>query len=309
MKHYAPWPALPAIAEWQNAHDTLHMWTQIVGKIRLELSPWQNHSWGSTLYVAPRGLTTSPIPYGNEAFDITFDFVEHRLVVTTSRDEAHSFPLEPMTVATFHRRLFELLTSLGIEVQIYNRPVEVVEAIPFHEDETHASYDADVTGRLHEALLRIDAVFKQFRAGFIGKASPSHFFWGAFDLAVTRFSGRAAPPHPGGAPNCADWVMREAYSHELASAGFWTGTGYGEPAFYAYAYPEPEGYSKATVRPAAAFYSDTMREYVLPYKAVRDAADPAADLLQFLESTYGHAADLGHWDRDALENASLPEKR
>ena len=307
MTAASAWPVLPAPAEWQNACDTLHMWTQIAGKIRLALSPWQNHSWGSTLYVTPRGLTTSPIPHGDEIFDITFDFIAHRLQVSTSCGETRELALQSMPVAAFHRELFALLESLGIRVHIFNRPVEVADAIPFPDDDRHASYDADTVNRLHNVLVRVDQVFKRFRSGFVGKASPSHFFWGAFDLAVTRFSGRTAPLHPGGAPNCADWVMQEAYSHELASAGFWPGAGLGEAAFYAYAYPEPPGYREGTVRPRAAYYSETLREFILPYASARAAADPDAELLAFLESTYALAADLGEWDRARLEqSASSP---
>ncbi len=236
------WPTLPALQAWQGTCETVHMWAQVIGKIRLELSPWINHSWGSTLYVTTRGLATSPIPYGTDAIDISFDFVDHELRMTTSSGDARTLALKPMTVAAFYGETMRLLRELGIKVEIFTRPTEVVDAIPFEKDELHASYDADAMHRFWRALVQVDRVFKMFRARFIGKASPVHFFWGAFDLAVTRFSGREAPRHPGGAPNCADWVMQEAYSHELASAGFWPGTGMGEAAFYAYAYHEPEGY-------------------------------------------------------------------
>lgn len=301
---HAAWPVLPAADAWRESYDTLHMWLQVVGKIRLSLAPWVNHSWGSTLYVTPRGFTTSPIPHGNETFEITFDFIDHRLQVATSRGELREFGLRQMPVAAFYRQLLDHLHALGIEVRILARPVEVQEAIPFADDNRHAAYDADVAGRIHAAFVQADRVFKRFRARFIGKASPVHVFWGAFDLAATRFSGRAAPLHPGGAPNVADWVMQEAYSHELASAGFWPGAGFGEPAFYAYAYPEPPGYRDGAIEPEAAFYSDTLGEFILPYEAVRTASDPDALLLEFLQSTYERAANCGEWDRAALERAT-----
>lgn len=295
------WPELPRPEEWQESYVTLHMWLQIAGKIRLMLSPWQNHSWGVAMYVTPRGLTTSPIPCGNLVFEIGFDFIAHRLRVTASDGKAAEFALQPMSVAAFHHQLFALLDALGIEARIHGRPVEVVEAIPFADDDVHAGYDADAVRRVHAALLQADRVFRRFREGFVGKMSPVHFFWGAFDLAATRFSGRTAPLRPGGAPNCADWVMQEAYSQELASAGFWPGAGLGEAAFYAYAWPEPAGYAEARIRPDAAYYHGELREYLLPYEAVRSARDPDAVLLEFLESSYALAADLGGWDRAALE--------
>lgn len=302
----SPWPQLPALEDWQDTLATLHMWTQVVGKIRLELSPWVNHSWGSTLYVSTRGLTTSPIPLGTDAFSMEFDFVGHRLCITTSRGEERGFALQPMSVARFYRDLMNCLRELGIEVKIFTRPMEVVEAIRFEDDEQHASYDAKAVHDYWRALLQADRVFKRFRADFLGKVSPVHFFWGAFDLAVTRFSGRTAPRHPGGAPNCADWVMQEAYSHEVASAGFWPGTGLGEAAFYAYAYPEPEGYRTRSAKPEASFFSETLGEFILPYEAVRTAGSPDGELLDFLQSTYESAADLGRWDRAALERRELP---
>ena len=297
----APWPELPPLDDWADTFATVHMWTQIVGKIRLALSPWQNHSWGSTLYVTASGLTTSPIPAGDGSFDIEFDFVHHALRIRTSDGRKRDLALSSMPVSDFHRDVMASLAELDIAVSIYTRPVEVVEAIPFEHDRTHASYDADVVNRVWRAFLQVDRVFKIFRARFHGKSSPSHFFWGAFDLAVTRFSGRGAPMHPGGAPNCADWVMREAYSHELASAGFWPGAGLGEAAFYAYAWPEPAGYRERDVQPAAAYFSDALQEFVLPYDAVRSAGDPDGTLLAFLQSTYESAADLAHWDRTSLE--------
>lgn len=304
----AHWPELPPLAAWQDTATTVHLWTQVAGKIRLSLSPWVNHSWGSALYVTTRGLETSPVPYNGGTFNIAFDFMHHALRITTSAGDAQEFALEPMSVATFHRRVMDALAHLRIEVKIFARPVEVMEAIRFEDDEQHASYDAAAVNRYWRALVQVDRVFKVFRARFTGKVSPVHFFWGAFDLAVTRFSGRTAPRHPGGAPNCADWVMQEAYSHEVSSAGFWPGTGLepGEAAFYSYAYPEPDGFSARRIAPDAAFYSKTLREYILPYEAVRSAADPDAALLAFVQTSYESAADLAAWDRAALESDLPP---
>ena len=300
---HSPWPVLPPLADWQDTFATLHMWSQIIGKIRLRLSPPINHFWGCTLYVTTRGLTSSPIPFGTGTFAIDFDFVDHALRLTRSDGRARSFPLEAMPVADFYRQTMRALGDLGISVHIYAWPVEVVEVIPFEQDETHASYDADAVHRFWRALVLADRVLTDFRARFIGKASPSHFFWGAFDLAATRFSGRTAPKHPGGIPNCPDRVMVEAYSHELASAGFWPGAGLGEAAFYAYAYPSPPGFSRCRVQPEAAFFHDTLGEFILPYEAVRTAPDPARALLSFLQTTYEAAATLADWDRGALERS------
>ena len=296
------WPELPLPEQWQEAYTTVHMWTQVVGKVRLELSPWINHSWGSALYVTTRGIETSPVPYGTGTFNMAFDFVDHALAITTSKGEQRAFALKPMPVADFYRKTMQLLRELGIDVRIFSRPVEVEEAIRFEDDEQHSAYDDDAIHRCWLALVQADRVFKLFRARFTGKVSPVHFFWGAFDLAVTRFSGRAAPLHPGGAPNCADWVMQEAYSHELASVGFWPGAGLGEAAFYAYAYPEPNGFRTQKIDPDAAYFSDTLGEYILPYEAVRTAEVPDQALLVFLQSTYENAADLAHWDRPAFEH-------
>ena len=295
------WPRLPPLPDWQDTCTTVHMWTQIAGKIRLVSGPWINHSWGSTLYLTTRGLTTSPLPHGTRTFAIDFDFVGHALRITTGEGAERSFALRPMSVAAFYRRVMEELRALDIRVAIYPKPVEVVEAIPFGEDEQHASYDAAAIHRYWRALLQVNRVFNEFRARFVGKVSPAHFFWGAFDLAVTRFSGRTAPRHPGGAPNCADWVMVEAYSHEVSSAGFWPGTGIGEAAFYAYAYPEPEGFRGYPVKPQAAYFLNELGEYILPYEAVRTAGDPDRTLLDFLQTTYEAAAELARWDRAALE--------
>ena len=300
------WPTLPALEAWEDTYATVHMWSQIVGKIRLQLFPPINHYWGCTLYVTARGLTTMPVPYGTGMFTIDFDFVEHALRITQSDGAERSFPLEAMSVAAFYGKLMEALAGLGIRVRIYARPVEVVEAIPFAEDTRHASYDADAVYQFWRALVTIEPIFTKFRAEFIGKASPAHFFWGSFDLAATRFSGRTAPKHPGGVPNCPDWVMVESYSHELSSAGFWPGTGLGEAAFYAYAYPTPEGFGESPVQPEAAYFHDTLREFILPYEAVRTAKAPEEALLAFLRTTYTSAATLGGWDRFALERPTRP---
>lgn len=296
------WPELSPIDEWIDTCSTVHMWTQIVGKVRLELSPWVNHSWGSVLYVSPAGLTTSAIPYNGATFDIEFDFIGHKLDIRSSGAGSKTFDLKPMTVAEFYGKIKAALNELGIVVSILARPVEVEEAIPFADDTRHKSYDADAVNRFWRALVQVNRVFSKFRAGFIGKSSPSHFFWGAFDLAVTRFSGRPAPKHPGGAPNCADWVMEEAYSRELSSAGFWPGTGLGESAFYSYAYPEPDGFKEAEVHPGQATYHSDLGEFVLPYSAVQSADKPDNILLAFLQSTYEAAANNGNWNRKALEN-------
>jgi hypothetical protein len=299
----ADWPAIAPLGEWEDTLATVHMWSQIVGKIRLGLGPWINHSWGSALYVTTRGLTTGPIPHQGRSFAVEFDFLTHALRVSTSNGADRSFALEPQSVAAFHRQTMVTLRELGIDVAIFTRPVEVETAIRFEEDDVHHSYDAAAVHTFWRALVQVQRVFERFRAGFIGKVSPVHFFWGAFDLAVTRFSGRTAPKHPGGAPNCADWVMEEAYSHEVSSAGFWAGTGIGEAAFYSYAYPAPEGFSTAPVEPAAASYHAGLGEFVLPYEAVRSGDDPDRTLLAFLESTYAAAARLARWDRAALEPA------
>lgn len=302
--HTETWPLLPPFDAWQPTIETVHRWLQIVGKIRLALTPWINHSWHVPLYVTACGLTTSPIHHGSRSFQIDFDFVDHRLCIETADGERRSFALEPMTVAAFYERIMRLLDELDLAVRIWPSPVEIPDPIErFPDDHRHGSYDAAAVGALWRALVHVDRVFTAFRARFIGKVSPVHLFWGAFDLAVTRFSGRTAPTHPGGAPNCADWVMREAYSHEVSSAGFWPGTGLGEPAFYSYAYPEPAGFAARPVQPAAAYYHPELRELVLPYDAVRTAADPDAALTTFLQSSYESAAELAAWDRAALEQA------
>lgn len=295
------WPALP-LAPWRDTYDTLQRWTQIVGKTRLALAPWQNHWWHIPLYVTARGLGTSPIPYGDRTFEVDFDLVDHNLVVRTSDGATRALALVERSVADFYREYMRILRALDLDVRIWPVPVEVERVIPCDEDETHASYDADAVHRFWRALSQADRVLKAFRGQFVGKSSPVHFFWGSFDLACTRFSGRPAPEHPGGALNLADWVTREAYSHECISAGWWPGSGaLPEPAFYAYAYPEPEGLSAAPVGPAAAYYHSKLREFVLPYEAVRRAERPDDMVLEFLRSTYEAAADLAGWDRTALE--------
>jgi hypothetical protein len=295
------WPALPYEA-WKDTYATLHLWTQIVGKIRLAQTPWANHSWHVTLYVTPRGLTTSSIPYGGRAFRIDFDFIDHALLISTSEGGARPLPLAAMPVAEFHDQLMAALAELDIRVRIHGSPNEVQDPIPFGEDRAHAAYDPDYAQRFWRVLLQTDRVLKQFRTGFLGKVSPVHFFWGSFDLAVTRFSGRRAPLHPGGIPNLPDAVTREAYSHEVSSAGFWPGGGAIDyPAFYSYAYPAPEGFAKAPVRPDAAFFHEGLGEFILPYDAVRDAAAPDETLLAFVQTTYDAAADGAAWDRAALD--------
>jgi hypothetical protein len=300
------WPSLPLEA-WADTCATLHLWLQIVGKVRLARTPWLNHSWHAPLYVTARGLTTTPIPHGSRIFTIDFDFVRHELIVEVSDGDTGGMPLEPQTVATFYRRLMAELTRLDLPVTISGTPNEVADPIRFDEDEQHAAYDADYVNRFWRVLVQVDRVLTEFRARFIGKCSPVHFFWGAPDLAVTRFSGRRAPDHPGGVPNLPDWVTREAYSHEVSSCGFWPGGGaITYPAFYSYAYPAPAGFAAAAVEPAEAFYSRELGEFILPYDAVRTSASPDDTLLRFLQSTYEAAARLGHWDRTVLERPADP---
>ena len=298
------WPSLP-LAAWQDTYATFHMWAQIVGKTRLALSPMVNHWWNVTFYLTPRGLTTSAMPHGERTFSVDFDFVDHALVVRTSDGAVDGLPLVPQSVADFYQEYRTLLRGLGLEVRIWPHPVEVERAVPFTEDREHASYDPKYAHRFWRVLAQTDRVMQSFRGRFLGKCSPVHFFWGGCDLAVTRFSGRRAPKHPGGIPNVGDWVTQEAYSHEVSSCGFWAGGGpVAEPAFYAYAYPEPAGFAEAGVQPREAYYHQEMREFLLPYDAVRTAERPDEVLLSFLQSTYEAAADLGAWDRSALERTS-----
>jgi Family of unknown function (DUF5996) len=296
-----PWPELPT-ASWRETYETLHLWTQIVGKIRLARTPWLNHSWHVTLYVTTHGLTTSPIPDGTRAFQIDFDFINHDLRISTSDGATRRLALAGLSVASFYTAIMAALAELGIHIAIDDMPNETPDPIRFPDDTRHGSYDAEAVRRLQQILINSDRVFKQFRTGFLGKASPVHFFWGSFDLAVTRFSGRRAPRHPGGVPNLSDAVTCEAYSHEESSAGFWPGSGAIDyPAFYSYAYPEPAGFRAVKARPDAAFFSEALGEFVLPYDAVRTASDPDRALLDFLGSTYLAAANNAKWDREALE--------
>lgn len=294
------WPRL-RVADWAEARDTLHMWTQIVGKIRLAHAPLANHWWQVTLYVTPRGLGTSAIPYRAGAFDIEFDFIDHRLRLRVSDGSRRELALESKPVSQFYAEVMGALGDLGIRTRIHPRPNEVDPAIPFAEDHRHATYDPHAAHLFWGQLTRANRAFEEFRSAFVGKASPVHFFWGSMDLATTRFSGRPAPPHrPDGMPNLPDWVTREAYSVELSSCGFWPGGGE-EGAFYAYAYPEPAGLADRPIRPAAASYQRESGEFVLPYEAVATAPDPDRALSEFLHTTYAAAADLAHWDRAALE--------
>jgi hypothetical protein len=296
-----PWPEL-STAVWRETYATLHLWTQIVGKIRLVRSPWLNHSWHVALYVTPRGLTTSPIPDTTRTFQIDFDLIDHLLRISTSDGAQRQFALAGQSVASFYAAIMRALTELDLPTAIDEMPNELPEPVRFSQDRQHASYDPDAVRRLLQILVNADRVFKQFRTGFLGKASPVHFFWGSFDLAVTRFSGHRAPRHPGGVPHLSDDVACEAYSHEVSSAGFWPGSGAIDyPAFYCYAYPEPAGFRAAKARPDAAFFSEALGEFILPYDAVRTAADPDQALLEFLQSTYEAAATAANWDRDALE--------
>lgn len=300
MSEPVAWPRL-RVDEWIDTRDTLHMWTQVVGKIRLACAPMVNHWWQVPLYVSARGLTTSAIPHGTRLFDIEFDFCGHQLHIRSSSGEHRSLRLEPKPVAEFYRDVMAALRSLDLQVSVWSVPREIEQAIPFEEDVAHASYNPDQVHLFWGQLLAAHRVMTRFRSRFIGKVSPVHFFWGAMDLAVTRFSGREAPRHPGGAPNVGDWVMVEGYSHELSSCGFWPG-GSAEGTFYSYAYPEPPGYAEHPVAPEAAVYSADVGEFLLPYENVRTAADPDDTLMAFLQTSYAAAADHGHWDRRCLED-------
>ena len=295
------WLSLP-LTEWQDTQETLHLWTQIVGKIRLALAPKLNHWWHSTLYVTPRGLTTAAMHHGHRTLQISFDFLAHQLQIETSDGITRTIALTSRSVADFYQAVMSTLAEIGIPVRIWTMPQEVADPIPFERDETHATYDPVCAQKFWRIMIQAERVMTIFRARFIGKSSPVHFFWGSFDLAVTRFSGNPAPEHPGGVPNMADWVTREAYSHEVSSCGLWMGGGaVVEPVFYAYAYPAPEGFSDYPIQPQSAFYSLEMQEFILPYEAVRQADLPDATLLAFFQSTYEAAANLGSWDRPKLE--------
>jgi hypothetical protein len=295
------WPALP-LEGWKETYATLHMWMQIVGKVRLALTPKVNHWWNVPLYVTSRGLTTSAMPYNARTLEVEFDFLTHQLQIRSSDGAEQRLPLEPRSVADFYREFFAALRSLGIEVKIWRMPVEIPDPIPFDEDRIHAAYDRDAASRLWRILLSITEVMQEFRAGFIGKSSPVHFFWGSFDMAVTRFSGRPAPPRPN-----ADSITREAYSHECISAGWWPGSGeIKEPAFYSYAAPEPKGFREARVSPPAGFYHQGMGEFLLKYGDVRSAPSPRTALLEFMQTSYAAGATLANWDRPALERPAQP---
>ena len=299
------WPPLP-FGEWQATAETLHLWTQIVGKIRLALTPWINHSWHVTLYLTSRGLTTSAIPHGLHVFEIRFDFISHELRILKSDGALRVLPLQPQTVAAFYQEVMGALRELQLPVKIDLLPNEITAPIPFDRDETHCAYDPGQANRFWRVLLQSDRVLKRFRSRFCGKCSPVHFFWGSFDLAVTRFSGRPAPVHPGGIPHLPDAVTREAYAQEVSSVGFWPGNAASpSPLYYSYAYPEPAGFAEAEVRPAAASYYGPLHEFVLPYDAVQSAASPDEMLLEFAQSVYDAASLLGKWDRATLEEAAL----
>ncbi|HZX57151.1 MAG TPA: DUF5996 family protein [Mucilaginibacter sp.] len=295
------WPDL-AFESWSDTLATVHLWTQIVGKIRLKQMPWLNHSWHVTLYVSPNGLTTGSVPYQNGVFQVEFDFIHHVLHINTSEGGIARVGLYPRSVANFYRELFEKLKSVDIDASIYASPNEIEPAIPFEQDEVHHSYDAEKIHDFWLALVKINNVFTRFRANFRGKCSPVHFFWGGFDLAVTRFSGKPAPAHPGGAPNIPLSVMQEAYSHEVSSCGFWPGNAqFPHPVFYSYCYPTPPEFNRQQVKPVEAFFSGEMGEFMLLYEVVQRSDNPEDVLMQFLQSTYEAAADTGHWDRKALE--------
>jgi Family of unknown function (DUF5996) len=300
-KRHEFWPSLP-FAEWKETAATLHMWTQIIGKVRLTQTPWINHSWHVTLYVTSRGLTTSPIPHGLSTFEIMFDFIDHELRIDKSDGARRAVELGPRSVADFYYAVMGALAEIELSVSINTMPNEIANPIPFDHDHEHRTYDAEYANRFWRVLLQSARVFQEFRSRFCGKCSPVHFFWGSFDLAVTRFSGRAAPPHPGGVPHLPDEITREAYSQEVSSLGFWPGNASAPtPIFYSYAYPEPPGFADAKIKPEAASYESKMREFILPYDTVRIAESPDEVLLDFAQSAYDAASKLGKWDRAALE--------
>jgi Family of unknown function (DUF5996) len=297
------WPDLP-LSDWADTCATLHLWTQVVGKIRLAHAPMVNHWWQVPLYVTCRGLTTSPIPYGGESFQIDFDFVDHTLILQTSKGKIETVVLGPRTVADFYAEVMSRLRGLGVETRIWTMPVEIADAVPFEQDNTHTSYDREYVHRFWRILLQVDRMFTRFRGQFLGKVSPVHLFWGSFDIAVTRFSGRAAPRLTSHSPNLGVRVMQEAYSHEVSSCGFWPGNGgFGKAAFYSYAYPEPPGFASAPASPSATYYDQGPGQFILPYDAIRRSESPGDDLMRYMTSTYRAAADLGRWDRAALERA------
>lgn len=297
------WPELPLEA-WSETCDTLHLWTQVAGKVRLATTPLVNHWWNVTFYVTSRGLAAPSNYHGGRSFDMVFDFVDHELRIVTSDGRRECFALKPMSVADFYAEFMQRLRRLDVDVRIRTMPCEIPDCVRFEQDRTHAQYDPAYVQKFHQALVQVNRVMNQFRARFIGKVSPVHFFWGSFDLAVTRFSGRTAPPPQGHAPHVADSMTAEAYSHEVSSCGFWPGNGgYGRAAFFVYAYPEPAGYGETRLQTVGAFYDTNVGQFILPYDAVRQAADPDALLLGFFQETYAAAADLARWDRKALERA------
>lgn len=310
MNHFSPfglisgnehWPALP-FYQWKDTYATLHLWTQIVGKIRLIQTPWVNHSWHTTQYVTSRGLTTSPIPYGSRTFQIDFDLIDHKLCINTNDGQSRFLLLSMRPVAQFYDELFSKLDEMNLPMKIHTMPNELIAAVPFEKDYEHAVYDKDQANRFFQALVQADRVFKKFRARFLGKCSPVHFFWGSFDLAVSRFSGRTAPEHPGGIPHLPDWITKEAYSQEVCSCGFWPGSDQiPQAVFYTYVYPEPSGFSTARVHPDGALYNPALKEFILPYDTVRESVSPDDTLLAFLQSSYEAAANLGDWNRGRLE--------
>ena len=308
------WPELPDYKTWKNTCDTLQRWIQIVGKVRTTTAPWINHGWHSTLYLTSRGLTTSLIPGTDRNFSIDFDFIHHQLQVRTSDGQERIYPLKAEPVASFYNGFRKIMSDLEIELDFYPRANEVPDTTPFAEDTAHRSYDPLATRRFWETLIPVNQVFQEFRSRFVGKCSPVHFFWGSLDLAVTRFSGRRAPEHPGGFPTLPDLVTREAYSHEVSSCGFWPGNDlFPSPAFYSYAYPHPEGFEKIKIAAPNVIYHPTLKEFILPYDEVRKSSAPEKLLLLFLQGTYEGAANLGGWDRDLLENSpylkALQEKQ
>jgi len=295
------WPQLK-YADWKDSQATLHQWVQIVGKIRLRTMPWQNHSWHTTLYISPVGFSTQSIPYDGGAFQIDFNFEEHRLDIVSTHAKTKSMELYPRSVASFYKELLQLLDDIGLDISIHNRPNELEEAVPFHKNEVNCHYDGDAVKNFWEVMVKINCVFTVFRSQFIGKCSPVHLFWGGFDLAVTRFSGREAPLHPGGVPNMPLDVMQEAYSHEVSSAGFWPGSDqFGEPLFYSYCYPTPDDFAKQAVKPSSAFFNEDLGEFVLLYKDLVASDNPDDMLMDFLQTTYDAAAKTLNWDRKALE--------
>lgn len=299
------WPVL-SYQEAKGTYETIHLWTQIAGKVKLVQMPWINHSWHTTLFVTPRGLTTGDIPSEEKHFQINFDFLDHEMQIVTSKGESNSFSLRDLSVAVCYNNVIDSLLEFGIEVKINTIPNEIADPIPFYKDNKHKEYNPSHASKWHTVLLNVNEIFNQFRAEFIGKSSPVHFFWGSFDLAVSRFSGKEAPKHPGGIPNLPDWVVQEAYSHEVSSSGFWPGNEMMPfAAFYNYIYPEPKGFNNAHIKPEKAYYFKDMGEFILPYKDVQESENPSEMLMAFLHSTYTNAAELAKWEREKLEKHAV----